>query len=204
MTRGHRKPESLRGPKYIDTRVDEVYTARKFGDKWRVASEKEKAKVVDVLYSILHSAYDIKILFPFSPDCLNLAIFIEFCVNCSSSNFLLQDSVLSIEKTDRYNQHPTTIKSCGDAKSLISRYTVKIMHVSGHVAYSHHSPGPLIFDAVMMLEILVHLEVLSWLERVSMIRLLIILRNVAGVHSSQLSSFLWVMKWSKALRTLTW
>ncbi|CAA6674962.1 unnamed protein product [Spirodela intermedia] len=74
------KPESLRGPKYIDTRVDEVYTARKFGDKWRMPSEKEKAK----------------------------------------------DSALSIEKTDRYNQHPTSIKSYGDAKSLISRSAVLI------------------------------------------------------------------------------
>ncbi|CAA6656501.1 unnamed protein product [Spirodela intermedia] len=44
LARGHKKPESLRGPKYIDTRVDEVYTARKFGDKWRMPSEKEKTK----------------------------------------------------------------------------------------------------------------------------------------------------------------
>ncbi|XP_078447768.1 downstream neighbor of Son isoform X2 [Wolffia australiana] len=39
-----KKTESVRGPKYINTRVDEVYPARKLCDKWRMAGEKQKSK----------------------------------------------------------------------------------------------------------------------------------------------------------------
>ncbi|MQL81475.1 hypothetical protein Taro_013920 [Colocasia esculenta] len=42
--RGCKKPESLKIPKYIDTRVDEIYPVKKFSDRLKMLHGKEKSK----------------------------------------------------------------------------------------------------------------------------------------------------------------
>uniref|UniRef100_A0A1D1YRV4 Protein downstream neighbor of Son n=1 Tax=Anthurium amnicola TaxID=1678845 RepID=A0A1D1YRV4_9ARAE len=44
MAKGPKKTESLKIPKYIDTRVDEVYPVKKFSEGWRMLRGKEKSK----------------------------------------------------------------------------------------------------------------------------------------------------------------
>ena len=48
MNNGIKKPESSKIPKYIDTRVDDVYPVRKSGERCRVLYGKAKVGKVSV------------------------------------------------------------------------------------------------------------------------------------------------------------
>lgn len=53
MVHGLKKPESSKAPRYIDTRVDEVFPVKKSSDRFRMLYGKEKIKVRIVTFKLV-------------------------------------------------------------------------------------------------------------------------------------------------------